>query len=134
MKEIALTNATLGDTNYLTHITTGKFSLTCDEPVTAGGTNAGPTPYDYILAGLAACTLITLRMYGEHKGWDLGELNATLSLSKDKEKNTYIHRRLSASQTLTSEQWEKLLAIAAKTPVTLTLLQGSQITTERAHD
>lgn len=134
MKEIALTTATLGDTNYLTHITAGKFSLISDEPVAAGGTNSGPAPYDYILAGLAACTLMTLRMYGEHKGWELGELSATLSLSKDKEKNTYIHRQLSTSHPLTSEQWERLLAIAAKTPVTLTLMQGSQITTERAHD
>ncbi|HLR16386.1 MAG TPA: OsmC family protein [Alcanivoracaceae bacterium] len=130
MKEIASADATLGSNNYSTVMATRGFTLKSDEPVSAGGANTGPTPYDYILAGLASCTLITLRMYSEHKGWELGELNATLSLSKDKEKNTYIHRTLTVSEPLSDEQWEKLLAIAAKTPVTLTLMQGSTITTE----
>ena len=103
-----------------------------DLPVSAGGTNSGPNPYDYVLTGLAACTLITLRMYGEHKGWELGELKARMRLWRDEEKNTHIHRELSAAASLTDEQWERLIAIANKTPVTLTLMHGSKITTERA--
>lgn len=132
MKEIASSAASLGSINYRTEIITKDFTLHCDEPVDMGGGNSAPNPYDYILAGLAACTLITLRMYGEHKGWALGELKASLSLSKDSDKNTYIHRQLSTEAELTGEQWERLLNIANKTPVTLTLMQGSQITTERA--
>ena len=132
MKAISNADATLGSTNYRTEITTQDFTLYCDEPVSAGGTNSAPNPYDYLVAGLAACTLITLRMYSEHKGWELGELKVSMALSKDQEKNTYIHRKLSTSVELTDEQWERLLNIAGKTPVTLTLLHGSEITTERA--
>lgn len=73
---------------------------------------------------------MTLRMYAERKGWDIGTLELQLSLSKDAEKHTHIHRSLSTGVALTDEQQQKLLEIAGKTPVTLTLLQGAAITTD----
>lgn len=132
MRAISTAAATLGSTHYRTEISTKDFTLHCDEPVALGGANSAPAPYDYLVAGLAACTLITLRMYGEHKGWELGELSVNMTLSQDQEKNTYIHRKLRASAELSDEQWERMLNIASKTPVTLTLMHGSKITTERA--
>lgn len=130
MRTIASASADLQDINYLTRIETGGHRLIADEPAAAGGANAGPAPYDYLLASLAACTLMTLRMYTERKGWDIGTLQLQLSLSKDAEKHTHIHRSLSTSVALTDEQHQKLLEIAGKTPVTLTLLQGAAITTD----
>ncbi|PKM22709.1 MAG: osmotically inducible protein C [Gammaproteobacteria bacterium HGW-Gammaproteobacteria-14] len=134
MRTISSTSATLAEVDYLTRIQAGRHSLLADEPASAGGTDAGPAPYDYLLAGLAACTLMTLRMYAQKKGWELGTMDVQITLGKDQDKQTHIHRQLSSSVSLTEEQWQKLLEIAAKTPVTLTLLQGAAITTERAGD
>ncbi|WP_082190097.1 OsmC family protein [Frateuria defendens] len=117
--------------HYRHDIATGRHALVADEPAAAGGQDAGPAPYDYVLAGLGACTAITLRMYAEKKGWELGELQVELALSKDREGNTYIARELSSTAALGEEQWSRLLEIAARTPVTLTLQQGAAITTTR---
>ena len=45
-----------------------QFSIISDEPESAGGTDKGPTPYEILLAGLASCTAVTLRLYADHKG------------------------------------------------------------------
>lgn len=131
MKSIATAKIQSTDTHYKHLIQTGKHALIADEPEHAGGQDAGPTPYEYLLAGLAACTAITLRMYAENKGWNLGEVNIELDLQKNREGATHIERVVHTSETLTDEQWEKLIDIAGKTPVTKTLLQGATIHTDR---
>ena len=100
-----------------------------DEPVTAGGQGVGPAPYDYILAGLGSCTSITLQMYADRKGWVLDDLRVELKLSKDEHGDTFIERIVSCKNELTTEQWEKLVDIAGKTPVTRTMLAGAKIST-----
>lgn len=130
MKTIATATTQTSDVRYKTAIKTSDFALVADEPVHTGGQNAGPAPYDYLLAGLGACTSITLQMYAEHKGWNLGELSIALHLQKDKEGNTHIERVLTTTELLSDEQREKLLDIASKTPVTKTLLQGATINTQ----
>jgi len=132
MKAISSARVTSTDKNYRHNIMTGVHPLVADEPVHAGGQDAGPAPYDFVLAGLGACTAITLRMYAEKKGWELGEFRVELTLLKNREGEARIERQLKASRALTDEQWERLLAMAEKTPVTLTLKSGTPISTQRA--
>ena len=116
--------------NYAHHISNGVHSLVADEPARLGGQDAGMAPFDLYLASLAACTAITLRMYAEKKGWELGEFNAELTSSRDEAGKLQVHRILSATGALTGEQWERLLDVATRTPVTKVMGEGATITSE----
>lgn len=131
MKRISSVIVTPAGPNYVQDIATGGFDLKSDEPVSAGGLNAGPGPYGLVLAGLGSCTSITLKMYADRKGWDIGRLRVALTLDKDADGGAFIGRVLSSDATLSPEQWDRLIEIADKTPVTKTLLAGAQITTTR---
>ena len=118
-------------TNYLHDIRAGHFDLRTDEPRALGGQGAAPSPFDYYLAALASCTAITLRMYAEKKGWDLGEFRAELELARADDGTVQIHRVLHSDQALSDEQWQRLLEIVEKTPVTRAMREGARITSER---
>ena len=132
MKRIASAIVRPTGPNYTQSIETGGFTLLSDEPQGVGGQNAGPAPYSLLLASLGSCTAITLKMYADRKGWDIGRLKVSLTLSKDDEGGTFIDRTLDSDARLDGVQWLKLLEIASKTPVTKTLLAGVSITTRRA--
>src|SRR5688572_31051106 len=66
--------ARIGPAGFRTEIDAAGHSLIGDEPINAGGTEEGPTPYDLILAALGACTAMTLRMYADRKQWPLEEV------------------------------------------------------------
>lgn len=127
MKTVSTVTVTSSDTHYKQLVQAGRHALVADEPLNAGGQDAGPAPYDYVLAGLAACTSITLQMYAERKGWALGEIKIELSLSKNKEGEAHIERVIQMAEPLSEEQKARLLEIAGKTPVTLTLKAGASI-------
>jgi putative redox protein len=117
--------------HYVATIQNGKHSVTADEPLALGGTDAGSSPYQLFLSGLAACTSITLRMYADRKGWSLGTIHVDVEIDKTGEDDTgKIKRVISFSEPLSEEQRSKLLAIAEKTPVTRTIKAGAPITTE----
>ena len=116
---------------YVQQIDARQHRLSADEGESLGGSDSGPNPYELLLSGLGACTSITLRMYAERKGWDLGELTLELTLSKNAEGETAIHRLLDATGDLSEDQWARLLEIAGKTPVTRTVIDGASVTSER---
>lgn len=120
------------DTHYLHKVHVGRFDLDTDEPTSLGGRDAAPAPFDYYLASLAACTAITLRMYAERKGWNLGEFCAELALSFGEGGKPHVHRTLRSDQPLDDAQWNRLLEIVANTPVTKAMREGAVITSERA--
>ena len=112
-------------------ITSGHHELIADEPPALGGQDAGMAPFDLYLASLSACTAITLRMYAEKKGWELGEFSAELRSSRDEDGKLHVHRVLHASAPLDDAQWQRLLEVVEKTPVTLVMREGARITSER---
>lgn len=121
--------ATLGATDYAVAISAGSHNLAVDEPVDRGGGGTAPTPFDHVLAGLAACTVITLRMYGARKGWELGTIHAEVELHRAG-KEISVARRLRFGAPLGEAEIARLAEIAEKTPVTLALKQGMPIKTE----
>src|SRR3546814_12841672 len=73
--------ARIGKDRYRTEIDVGPHHLVADEPPALGGQAVGPAPYDLLLAGLAACTAITLRMYADRKGWPLASVEVGMRLT-----------------------------------------------------
>ena len=122
--------AHIGRDTYRTDIEVSGHKLVADEPPALGGANAGPAPYDLILAGLGACTAITLRMYADRKDWPLESLDVGLRTVRG-EQGLRIERTLTIVG-LDDEQRARLADIAERTPVTLTLKDGLPIHTTLA--
>ena len=123
----------ISEFQYAQQIVSGHHRLTADEPVARGGSDSGAAPYELLLASLGACTSITLRMYAGRKGWELGKITVGLRYTASDDQKPHIDRRLSFSKPLTSEQTQRLLEIADKTPVTRTLMAGVTIDTTIVH-
>lgn len=133
-----------GAEGFRTDIAASGHILVADEPVDVGGTEQGPTPYDYVLAGLGACTSMTLRMYADRKEWPLEEVVVKLRHSKlhgadakacqddDSCRLDRVERDLALTGDLTEEQRERLLEIAERCPVHRTLDAGVETVTRLA--
>ncbi len=130
---MARATAHIGTTNFATTIKVGERTLISDEPASLGGLNAGPAPYDLLLASLGACTAITLRMYAERKQWRLEAVDIALHHAK-LDKRSRIERVITLSGDLSQEQRARLAEIAERTPVTLTLKEGAEIETSLGGD
>jgi uncharacterized OsmC-like protein len=113
-------------------IVAGKHRLVADEPVSAGGGDAGPDPYDYLLASLGVCTSMTVGLYARRKQFPLENITVSLRHSRiyaeDCEecetKEGMLDRidvEIELTGSLTAEQHAKLMEIAAKCPVHRTL-------------
>ena len=131
----------LKEDNFTTTIQTANHSFIADEPNSIGGDDFGPSPYDFLSAGLAACTVMTLKMYAERKKWDLQEVYAHITYSKkhsddlmlDLDKPTridHLSKKLTLIGDLDEKQRQRLKEIASKCPVHKTLLSEIVIETE----
>jgi putative redox protein len=118
--------------NFRQEVRCGKHAFIADEHAVLGGKDTGPSPFDYLLAGLGACTSITLRMYAQRKGWDIGAVGVTLSMHEDDAKARSIDRQVTLSGALTDEQRQRLAEICEKTPVTLAVKAGVPVKTTLA--
>jgi putative redox protein len=125
---LATAHLTSEAARYAQRIRVGHHELVADEPVALGGGDAGIAPYGLLVASLAACTSITLRMYAERKGWELGEVKVDLEMTRDGDAET-IARTIACGAALSDEQRQRLGEIADKTPVTKTLKRSIAITT-----
>jgi putative redox protein len=125
---------------FAQEILAGPHRMTADEPVTSGGTDTGPSPYDLLLAALGSCTSITVGMYARRKGWPLKDVKVHLRHSKIHASDCAecetkegmldrIERDIHFAGSLTAEQRSKLLEIANKCPVHRTLTSEIDIVT-----
>jgi putative redox protein len=124
-----MVHAKLAAPAYRVEITAGGHALTADEPKANGGADAGPSPFDLVLSGLAACSLITLRMYAERKGWAGFSMNGRFRFRHEQGRNL-IDRTLEVTGAPDAAALQRLAEIAEKTPVTLALKGGFTISTE----
>jgi len=124
-------------------VSVGPHRMLADEPVAAGGEDTGPGPYDFVLAGLGACTSMTMRMYADRKSLPLERVTVTLKHSKiyaqdcaECETNAgmldQIDRVIAMEGPLDAEQRKKLMEIADKCPVHRTLTSEIHIVTHAA--
>jgi putative redox protein len=126
---IARARGTTRPANYAVAISAGRHELSADEPPLRGGADSGPSPYELVLSGLVACTAITLRMYAQRKDWNLARVQVE-ALFVRQAQASHIERRLRLEGDLGPDQIARLLEIAERTPVTLTLKEGVQIHTK----
>lgn len=129
---MARATAFIETAHYATSIDAGGHKIIADEPPSNGGADAGPAPYDLLLASLSACTAITLKMYADRKRWPLARATVELHFTRDAEKNEKIDRVLRLEGNLSDEQRARFADIAERTPVTLTLKRGLPILTTLA--
>ena len=105
-----------------------------DEPVEAGGTDTAPSPTRLLAASLASCTAITITMYAERKGWDVGGLEVDVDFGSSPRAGETARYDVAVSipEGLSAEQRERIMIIAGKCPVHRILAAGADIvTTER---
>jgi putative redox protein len=125
---------------FVQEVMAGAHRLRSDEPASAGGTDSGPTPYDLLLAALGSCTSMTLAMYARRKQWPLERVTVRLRHSRvhaedcaacetTDAKLTVIDRQIALDGPLDDEQRGRLLAIANRCPVHLTLTSRIDIRT-----
>lgn len=122
----------IGTDKYRTGIATGHHALVADEGPDLGGKDAGPAPYDLLISALAACTVITLRMYADRKQWPVTAVHADIHFRRDDAKVESIDRVLRIEGSVDAEQKKRMADIAERTPVTLTLKRSLEIRTTLA--
>lgn len=126
---------------FTTRMKVGNHYLVSDEPQDVGGNDAGPSPYEFLSAGLAACTAMTLQLYAKRKNWPLemvrvhtryGKIHAEDCERCEEEESRIdtFERILELQGPLSASQRERLLDIANKCPVHRTLSGKIQVLTK----
>ncbi len=130
-----------GKKGYTSEVLAGRHHFLADEPLSVGGEDLGPSPYQFLLTALGTCTGMTLRMYADRKGWELDQVDVHLSHTKDhkqdcetcddpKSKIDIIERELELKGNLDEKQRERLLEIADRCPVHRTLHNEIEVRTQ----
>lgn len=105
-----------------------------DEPVRVGGTDRGPTPFELIGAGLGACTTMTMRMYANRKGWEIGAASVDVTWEQADRHSSTFHRVVHLGEGLDAAQRARLIEIADRCPVHRMLEGRITVTTRTATD
>ena len=132
--------ATSDGPGFRTDVTGGGFAFIADEPVSVGGSGAGPTPYEYLIAAVGSCTAMTARMYANRKQWPLERVVVRMRDTPAHIKDCLecetsavgvrrIDRVIELIGPLTDEQRKRILQIADRCPVKQTLERGIHIRT-----
>ncbi|MBT8261181.1 MAG: bifunctional alpha/beta hydrolase/OsmC family protein [Bacteroidia bacterium] len=130
-----------GSKGYTTQMKIGNHYMLADEPESVGGNDFGPNPYEFVSAGLSACTAMTVQMYVRRKGWDLQNIEVHTSYSKehaidcenceaDSARIDTFQREIKFEGDLDEKQVARMLEIADKCPVHRTLHSETQVLTK----
>jgi putative redox protein len=130
-QEAVVAEAT-GEGLFQVRIDTGDHSFLMDEPVAYGGLASGPNPFDLLSAALAGCTLMTLKLYAQRKGWALDQLNVRVTHQKGSADTRDRFDPIVELGDVTDEQRAALLKIAQRCPVHLLLERGADVTASEA--
>ena len=115
-----------GQGRYQQEVIVGQHRLIADEPVSVGGADAGPAPLEFVMAGLGACTSMTVRMYAERKEFPLTRIQVDVTHEKlvvDGVNRDRIVRSLTLEGDLSPDQRTRLVEIAARCPTARILAQ-----------
>ena len=126
---------------FTTRLKLGTHYVTADEPISFGGNDFGPSPYEFVSAGLSACTVMTIQMYAKRKGWNIDNVEVHTSYSKSHAvdcqnceetaaKIDTFEREIKFIGDLDEKQKTRLLQIADKCPVHKTLHTETQVLTK----
>lgn len=119
---------------FTNKVTTHRHHFLADEPEKMGGADEGPAPMELVMAGLGACTSMTLRMYAQRKQWPLEKVTVDLTHDKQKDGTETLTRHIKVAGDLSEEQTQRLLEIANKCPVHRTLTnENMTIPSEMEH-
>jgi putative redox protein len=135
--------ASVGPAGFRTDIAARSHALIADEPLSLGGTDLGPTPYELLLGALSGCTAMTLRMYADRKRWPLESVRVAMRSARAHERDcehcetetvgiSRIERTIELAGPLTEEQRARLLQIADRCPVKQTLERGIEVVSAAA--
>jgi putative redox protein len=129
-----------GEGKFVEHLLDGRHRLLADEPVSAGGSDRGPGPYELLLMALGACTTMTLRLYADRKHWPLTRVSVQLRHGRIHAEDCAdcetkhgmvdrIERVISLEGTLDAAQRQRLMEIADMCPVHRTLASEIKVET-----
>jgi putative redox protein len=120
--------AETGAGKYQVVVTAGDSRLVIDEPVSVGGAGGGPNPYNLLASALGACTSMTIRMYADRKGWPLRHVDVAVRHSRSGlEARDRFDLDIALEGGLDDSQRARLMQIAERCPVHLTLARGSDV-------
>jgi uncharacterized OsmC-like protein len=130
----------VGPTGFRTEVVARSHTLTADEPLGFGGTDSGPTPYEFLLTALGGCTAMTLRIYADRKGWPLKQATVSVRQARPHEPDCErcatnavgierIERRIELVGPLSEDQRSRLMSVADRCPVHQTFARGITVET-----
>lgn len=129
--------STLGETRYKCDVEWRNGSFAVDEPLSLGGGDTGPDPFSLLLASLASCKIVTVRMFAEKQGWHIPSIRVAANLfetRKEQQRSTTIDCDLSfPGADLSQEQRERLQKVAQNCPVSHIIKGDSQVRTFVLH-
>jgi putative redox protein len=115
---------------YQVEVRVGNAAFLADEPVSSGGLGSGPNPYDLLSAALGACNSMTIRLYANRKGWPLQRVQVTVRHSRaDLQARDIFEADVTLEGALDEIQRVRLLEIAERCPVHMTLTRGAEVRT-----
>lgn len=131
-------SAHVGPSGFHTELRARGHAFAADEPLSLGGTDTGPTPYELLLSALSGCTAMTLRMYADRKEYPVESIAVQMRTARSHEPDcetcateevgiTRVERRIELGGPITGEQRQRLLQIADRCPVKQTLERSFKI-------